>query len=129
MSKTVVFIDDEQDILEAVQIILESSGFRVVPFTHMKSVQDIVAAQPDLILLDVLLVGQSGKDICHSIKQTPALQSVPVIMLSAHPLSKLKTVMKQAGADGYLQKPFELDTLVKTVREYASAQEHPQKTV
>lgn len=123
MNKTVVFIDDEQDILEAVQIILESSGYRVVPFTHMKSVRDIVAAHPDLILLDILLVGQSGKEVCQSIKQTPELQSVPVIMLSAHPLSKLKTVMKQAGADGYLQKPFELDNLVKTVTEHLAARE------
>lgn len=129
MNKTIVFIDDEQDILDAVQIILESSGFRVVTFTHMKSVQDIADARPDLILLDILLVGQSGKDICQSIKKTPALHSVPIIMLSAHPLSTLKTVMKQAGADGYLQKPFELDSLVTTVKEYVTGGEPQPKVV
>jgi len=116
MNKRVLIIDDEPDILEAVQIILESSGFTVVTMPNFISADEVAANQPDLILLDFLLVGKNGKEVCEALKQNQATQQVPIIMLSAHPLSKLKTFVQPTDVVGYIQKPFEMEALITAVQ-------------
>ncbi len=118
LNKTIYFIDDEPDILEAVKIILEDAGYDVKVAQYLTSVNEIASFSPKLIILDALLKGQSGPNICMSLKKNASTQNIPVLLLSALPMAKLKQMVVECGAMGYLQKPFELDTLVSTVKKY-----------
>ena len=115
MSKKVLVIDDEKDILEAVQIILETHDYDVTTLSSFEEAKDLVQYKPDLILLDFLLVGKTGKEVCEAIKKEPTTAHVPIIVLSAHPLSKLKTFISPHDVVGYIQKPFEMDVLLAAV--------------
>jgi DNA-binding response OmpR family regulator len=71
---------------------------------------------PDLIILDVLLSGIDGRDICRELKSNPLTKKIPLIMISAHPNAE-KSV-REAKADDYLQKPFELEDLLIKIKKY-----------
>lgn len=115
MSKKILVIDDEKDILEAVKIILESQGYEVVTNSTFNSASEVADIKPDLLLLDFLLVGKNGKEVCDALKQNDSTKSLPIIVLSAHPLSKLKTFIQPSDVVGYIQKPFEMDVLISSV--------------
>lgn len=115
MNKKVLVIDDEKDILEAVQIILESRGYDVITQSNFLNSGEVKAHKPDLILLDFLLVGKNGKEVCEALKNDQSTANIPIIILSAHPLSKLKTFINPSDVVGYIQKPFEMDVLIAAV--------------
>ncbi len=116
MKNKILFIDDEVDILEAVKIILESQGLIVKTATDIESIESIIEFSPDLILLDILLVGKSGKEVNQKLKEFDETKEIPVMLLSAHPLSKLKKLAVECNAVDYLQKPFDMDVLIKAVK-------------
>jgi CheY-like chemotaxis protein len=74
---------------------------------------------PDVILLDVLLSGEDGREICRKLKADPQRQHIPVIMLSAH--ADASKVADTSGADDFLEKPFDVDALIAIVKKYAMA--------
>ncbi len=115
MNKKILVIDDEKDILEAIEIILETSGYSVMTQTTFNSAVEIAGHRPDLILLDFLLVGKNGREVCEALKLESDTKDIPIIVLSAHPLSKLKTFIKPTDVIGYIQKPFEMDVLIAAV--------------
>lgn len=115
MHKKILVIDDEKDILEAVRIILESRGYEVITLSNFHDVSEIHTHQPDLILLDFLLVGKNGKEVCEELKQNTQTSKIPIIILSAHPLSKLKSFINPTDVAGYIQKPFEMEVLIAAV--------------
>jgi len=118
IKKKILFIDDEKDILEAVKIILESENFLVKTATDISSINDILQFDPDLLLLDVVLDGKSGKDICIALRGSKKGKDIPIIMLSAHPMTQLKTLFSESGATEFLQKPFDMHVLITTVKKY-----------
>src|ERR1051326_4506794 len=102
MPKKILVVDDEESILEAVEIILTNAGFTVVTLPNVRSIRQIIAIQPDLILLDVLLAGRSGRSICSDITSNRATCDIPIIILSAHPMSTLKKLVEECGAKAFL---------------------------
>lgn len=120
MSQRILVVDDEESILEVVQIVLESEGYRVQTSRNSSFLQDFQQATtlPDAILLDVLLSGEDGREICRKIKADARLQHIPVIMLSAH--SDASKVADTSGADAFLEKPFDVDALVAIVQKHLS---------
>jgi two-component system alkaline phosphatase synthesis response regulator PhoP len=118
MQKKVLFIDDEPDILEAVKIILEDQNFKVKTMSDLTSLKEVDNFAPDLILLDILLAGRDAKKISRSLKENKKTSDVPVIILSANPMSKLKIFARECGAASYLQKPFDMDVLAATVKKF-----------
>ena len=115
MRKNILVIDDEEDILEAVKIILESRDFAVTTLTDFKSSSEVVAYKPDLILLDFLLIGKNGREVCAALKNDAETIDIPIIILSAHPLSKLRTFINPSDVIGYIQKPFDMSVLIAAV--------------
>lgn len=116
MEKYILVIDDDPDILDALQLTLESEGFIVETTQKAESVDSLFyvdGQKPNLIILDVLLSGSDGRSICKSLKSSPQTRNIPVIMISAHPDAE-KTV-KAVGADSFLAKPFDVDTLLQKV--------------
>lgn len=119
MVKKILVIDDDDGILEGFRALLESEGFTVITSNSGQSFKKLIKkVTPDLILLDVLLSGEDGREICRELKGNKATRDIPVIMTSAHPNAEKTT--KEAGADAYLAKPFEMDDLLAMINSVRS---------
>jgi DNA-binding response OmpR family regulator len=118
--KKILVIDDDVDILEALQVMLEMDGYVVQASTKDDSLQKISEdALPDLILLDVLLSGKDGRTICKQLKSQKKTKDIPVILMSAHPNAKETSL--EAGADYFVAKPFEMDELLESISNHISS--------
>ncbi len=117
--KKILVVDDDESIVEVVQLILEGEGYRVQ--TNMDgNLQPLLKAmQPDLILLDMLLSGVDGRDICKQLKSNPQTAHIPVIMLSAH--SETDKAANVSGADDFLEKPFDVEALIAIVEKHLAS--------
>ena len=114
--KHILVVDDDEGILEVVQIVLEGEGYKVETSQNGDKLQDLEKNKTDLILLDVLLSGRDGREICKALKRDIFTRNIPVVMLSAH--SDASKVADGSGADGFLEKPFDVDVLIETVKKY-----------
>lgn len=109
--KRILVVDDDQDILDALKVILSMDHYNVTGTNKGEEAVTLVhGSHPDLILLDVLLSGMDGRDICRKLKAERATKNIPVIMISAHPDAAIST--RQAGADCFVAKPFDIDDLL-----------------
>ena len=117
--KKILVVDDEPDILEFLQIIFEEAGY-LVATTEKGDYLDKFKSNPlpDLVLLDMLLSGKDGREIVKQLKSQAKTRHIPVIMFSAHP-SAQKTALA-AGADDFVEKPFDIDTLLDKVQRLTS---------
>lgn len=117
MSKKILIIDDEIDILEPLDLLLSAEGYETETTTKGEVVYKIVEKfKPDLILLDVLISGSDGRLICKKLKETAATKKIPIVMMSAHPNARTET--KDSGADDFMAKPFDVDLLFEVVKKY-----------
>lgn len=114
MNKKILVVDDNKDILEALEMILTHENFSVLTTSRAEDAfRYICEEKPDLVLLDVLMSGIDGRDICRRIKQSDVLNKIPVIMISAHP--SVEESVKKVGADGFLAKPFDMGLLLERI--------------
>lgn len=124
--KTIHIVDDEPDIGLAISMLLEDAGYDVVVLERgadlMRRLQ--THALPDLILLDMLLGGQDGRQIIRTLKSDPKTQTIPVVLISAHPTAAYEAVT--SGADGFMSKPFELDAVLETVAAHLKSPGPPE---
>ncbi len=112
--KKVLVVDDDPNIVEVLRLYFDKDGFAVVScLTGDKAVETFQTSQPDLVVLDLMLPGKDGYDICREIRKT---SDVPIIMLTARSDTLDKVVGLELGADDYLQKPFEPKELLARVK-------------
>ncbi|HZD80472.1 MAG TPA: response regulator transcription factor [Actinomycetota bacterium] len=112
--QTVLVVDDEEAIAEAVRARLESEGYRVVVAADgPQAIQAAADEGPDLVVLDLMLPGMDGLEVCTEIQRE---RWVPVLMLTARTEEADKVAGFAVGADDYLTKPFSLRELVMRVR-------------
>jgi two-component system response regulator RegX3 len=110
----VLIIEDERSIVDAVAYALELEGFRVVSASSGREGLDAARRlNPSIVLLDVMLPGMSGLDVCTQIRRD---SDVPIIMLTARDAEADKVTGLELGADDYLTKPFSMRELVARVR-------------
>ena len=112
MSHTVLVIEDEPDIMELIEFNLKKYNYNVLLANNgEKGLKDARSFEPDLILLDLMLPGIQGIDVCRVIKSDENIKNTPIIILSA--LGQEEDIVKglDAGADDYVSKPFSLDIL------------------
>ena len=106
----ILVIDDDEGILDAFEAMLDDPQFVVTTALQADIIDTLTKdTLPDLLIMDVLLSGTDGRDICKHLKQNPLTKNIPVVMISAHP--KAESGVKKSGADAYLKKPFEMDDL------------------
>jgi len=116
-NKTILLVDDNLDILEAVQYLLEDAGHTVIPVESGERLENLDKKElPDLILLDMLLSGKDGGEIAYRLKHDDATKRIPIIMISAHPSAK--DAAKRSGADDFIAKPFDIEELLEMVNKY-----------
>lgn len=114
--KKILVVDDDESIVEVVQLVLESEGYYVQTNMDGNLPPLLKAELPDLILLDMLLLGADGRDICRQLKSDPQTAHIPVILLSAH--SETDQAANASGANDFLEKPFDVDALLAIVEKY-----------
>ncbi|HEX4204546.1 MAG TPA: response regulator [Ktedonobacteraceae bacterium] len=116
MPKKILVVDDDESITEVIQITLEGEGYQVETSLDGCGIPGFPRGVPDLILLDVLLLGKDGREICKQLKQNASTAAIPVIMLSAH--SDADKLAGIGSADDFLEKPFDVDVLIDTVAKH-----------
>ncbi|EJZ81936.1 MtrAB system response regulator MtrA [Corynebacterium otitidis] len=114
VAATILVVDDDPAISEMLSIVLEDEGFKTVVVTDgAEAVDTFEESQPDLVMLDIMLPGVDGIEIC---RQLRARSDVPIIMLTAKADSTDVVEGLESGADDYMTKPFKPNELVARVR-------------
>ncbi|HVV03172.1 MAG TPA: response regulator [Puia sp.] len=124
MNKKVLILDDDMDILQICSIVLKKKGFDVSTLNNSNQIVDRVrTSQPDVILMDNWIPGPGGIEATKELKNTPDLQGIPVIFFSAN--SNVTQLAREANADYFLQKPFDI-TELEAIVQVALSQAIPQ---
>ena len=114
MSQRVLLVDDEQHIIDLVRLYLEREGFQVASAGDGRvALEKLLADPPDLVVLDLMLPGLDGREVCRRLR---AESDLPVIMLTARDDDVDKIVGLELGADDYLTKPFNPRELLARIR-------------
>lgn len=110
----ILILDDDPDICTMIKMVLEYHGFAAFEADSEERANQVLASEPiDLIIMDMLLSGADGTDICRRIKNDKERSSLPILMFSAHPTAR-ETCLA-AGADDFIPKPFEMNDLIAKV--------------
>lgn len=118
---TILLVDDEPTIRYLLRASLEGRGYRLIEADDGPSaLQSAQSELPDLILLDIALPGLSGLEVCHLLKDDPATATTPVFLLTGYADRAKREAAQQAGAQGFIAKPFSPAALVARIEEALS---------
>jgi DNA-binding response OmpR family regulator len=118
MAKRVLIVDDEANIVAALDYLLRRSGYEVsVAATGDEALRQVEAFGPDLVLLDVMMPQKSGYEVCRRIRERPEWAAMKIVMLSAKGREAEVSKGMSLGADLYVTKPFSNAELVARIRE------------
>ena len=118
MAKEILIVDDEPNIVVPIQFLMEQQGYRVMTAERGEDALDLIyQCKPDLVLLDIMLPGIDGYEVCEIIRLNPDFRFIKIIFLTA--LGRESEIAKglALGADAYISKPFSNTTLVARVKE------------
>ncbi len=122
MGRHVLLVEDEPNITEAIRFILARDGWQVTTMTDGAAAETAIrTAQPDVVILDVMLPGRSGLDVLAALRADEATRSLPVLMLTARGQGRDRAEAERIGASRFMTKPFSNSEMLATVRELASA--------
>jgi two-component system phosphate regulon response regulator PhoB/two-component system alkaline phosphatase synthesis response regulator PhoP len=116
MPQVIAALDDEPDILELLKVNLRKAGYRFEGFQEAEDLYGYLGREkPDLILLDLMLPGTDGLEVCRHIRRSERFADIPIIMLTARGDESDKVVGLELGADDYVTKPFSIKELVARI--------------
>jgi two-component system phosphate regulon response regulator PhoB len=116
-SEHILVVDDEEDILELVSYNLSKAGYRVTKaVSGEEALKSARARPPDLVLLDLMLPGVDGFEVCNTLKRDPRTANVPVVMLTARGEEPDIVAGLELGADDYITKPFSPRVMLARIR-------------
>jgi len=114
---TILVVDDEEPIQELLRFNLEKEGYFVrVAKDGQEALQHVENDQPDLIVLDLMLPGMDGLEVCRKLRANPKFQQIPIIMLTAKGEEFDKVLGLELGADDYMTKPFSPRELLARIK-------------
>lgn len=116
MPAKILIVDDDPDMVELLRIALTEAGYSTC--TASTGTEALAAAErssPDLVVLDLLLPEMNGFNVCEKLRRNPATASVPIIMITVLPGQFPRLVGVEAGANAYVNKPFQTQELVSCV--------------
>jgi len=123
MNKTayqILVVDDDPDIGIMIKMILEYSGYSVLVSDRGEQTEELIRNNHiDLLIMDMLLSGINGTDICRRLKRMTDTSQLPVMMISAHP--NAKNTCLEAGADDFIAKPFDMDDILSKINSLVTA--------
>jgi DNA-binding response OmpR family regulator len=118
MKQKILIVEDDPDILFTLGIILENEGYEVKQFSSGEPIMDGAYELPDLYILDKRMPDMDGLDICRHLRNQKECKDIPVIIISASP--KFGPHALKAGANDFLEKPFQMKALLNLVQKYLS---------
>jgi len=118
MSKELIFaVEDESHIQQLIKYNLEANGYKVLTFESGESLlNEVKNTIPDLFMLDIMLPGMDGLEVCRQLRQNPRTKNVPIIILTAKSEEFDKVLGLELGADDYITKPFSVRELLARVK-------------
>jgi len=117
MKEKILIVDDEKDIVKMLDYNLKKEGFRtVIAHDGEDALRSANKEHPDLVLLDLMLPGRDGLEVCKSLKNDQKTARIPIIMLTAKTQEADKIVGLELGADDYVTKPFSPRELVARIK-------------
>ena len=129
MSQVVFVLEDDADIRRLVQYQLEGAGYVVRAYPAVGAiVQDAERQRPALFLLDIMVPGGDGLDLCRRLRLNPTLASVPIIFLTARAGENDRVHGLELGADDYITKPFSGNELVARIQSFLRRKERSRKS-
>lgn len=116
--KRILIVDDEPDLVEMVKLRLEANNYEAIIAYNGKEALDVARNEkPDLIILDLMLPKIDGYRVCAMLKRDQRYSKIPIILFTARAQDKDKKMGDEAGADFYIVKPFEPETLLGKIKE------------
>ena len=116
-TRPVLIVEDEEDILDLIAYHLKQAGFSVMTASDgVSALEKAKKDHPELIILDLMLPGMDGKDVCRVLKSSPPTKSIPILMVTARTEEIDRIVGFELGADDYVTKPFSPRELVLRVK-------------
>jgi CheY-like chemotaxis protein len=116
MAKKILIVDDDRETVELLRLALHSEGYAIrTAVTGREALRKALLAPPDLVVLDLILPGLHGFNVCERLRSHSATAAVPIIMVTAWPGELPRLAGMEAGADVYLRKPFEIQELISRV--------------
>lgn len=126
--KRILLIEDEEDIAALIKLQAEASGYKMhVEVDGINGYRAIEREKPDLVILDIMLPGQNGFDVCRKIKSNPELRTIPVIILTAKGDELDMVLGLELGADDYVAKPFSPKVLFSRIKAVLRRSKEPEK--
>ena len=122
MSKKVLIVDDEPNIVISLEFLVKKEGFTVtVAADGEEALAKVAEFSPDLILLDVMMPKKSGFEVCEALRADPERSGLKIIMLTAKGRDTEMAKGLALGADAYMTKPFSTKDLIARIREVLAA--------
>ncbi len=121
-SKKIIVVDDSPAILDSVKLMLNMEGFEVSNYERGSDMFNSLletSTKPDVILMDMWLSGEDGRDICKMIKQHQEFKNIPVVIMSAS--RGLGDSAIESGAIDFIPKPFDLGEIIEKIRYYSES--------
>jgi DNA-binding response OmpR family regulator len=129
MTKKILIVDDEPNIVTALEFLLQRSGYEVLSAQNGEmALQQVEQHVPDLVLLDVMMSLKSGYEVCQRMRERPDWQHIKIIMLSAKGREAEVNKGLSLGADFYVTKPFSNKDLIAKIDELLGLAAHPGGT-
>ncbi len=126
--KRILLIEDEEDIAALIKLQAELSGYKLhVEVDGINGFRAIEREKPDLVILDIMLPGENGLDVCRKIKNSTELKNIPVIILSAKGEELDIILGLELGADDYVQKPFSPKVLFSRIKAILRRGKEPER--
>lgn len=123
-----LLVEDEEDIAALIKLQADISGYKLhVEVDGLNGLLAIEREKPDLVILDIMLPGQSGLDVCRKLKNNPNIKDIPVIMISAKSEELDVVLGLELGADDYVAKPFSPKVLFSRIRAVLRRGKEPEK--
>ena len=117
MAKRIIVVDDDKEILEIVTFVLNHHGFEVGTASNGQQLLHLLARQlPDLIILDVMMPGEDGYQICSALLSNPETRHIPVMIITAHAEDIYARISGDLGAAQHMTKPFHPLELAEKVK-------------
>ena len=130
-STRVLIVDDEQSIVDVIKKMIDSLGAHIVVETALDGFvagRKVEAFQPDLVILDIMLPGLNGFQVCRNIRADAKLKSVKILAITAENTESFKSSIFSCGADDFLPKPFQQKDMLEKVAKLLGVQSPARKT-
>ncbi|PIQ08890.1 MAG: DNA-binding response regulator [Ignavibacteriales bacterium CG18_big_fil_WC_8_21_14_2_50_31_20] len=116
MALKILVVDDEKDIVEFIQYNLEKEGFEVITAHNGNEALEAIKEKPDLVVLDVMMPGIDGYEVCEKIRLEDKYKSIPILLLTAKTREQDEIRGLELGADDYITKPVSIQKLIARIK-------------